>query len=150
IYQHGAPSNNVGISLAAALDTEGALEWSTIGEPAWFGQTIVSRDGADAAQSGQVGDSGAVTAVTTVNGPGTVFFWWKVSSETNKDYLKFYLGGSLQESISGEVDWIWRSWTVASGSQVIQWSYVKDSSGSAGQDSGWVDQIHYVPNNTPT
>jgi hypothetical protein len=48
----------------------GSLTWSTIGTPAWFGQSPVSHDGSDAAQSGGVADNGAVTIQTTVTGPG--------------------------------------------------------------------------------
>src|SRR5205085_7718162 len=107
--------------------------------------------GVDAARSGRILDNGVTGFLTTVPGPGTVSFWWKVSSESGKDLLRFYLNGSQQESISGEVDWIWRTWTVPSGSnQVLEWRYTKGSSGAAGQDMGWVDQIRYVPNNTPT
>ncbi len=38
-------------------------------------------------------------------GPGTVTFWWKVSSEANYDWLSFYVDGVLQDRISGEVGW---------------------------------------------
>src|SRR5437868_1349997 len=87
-------------SLAEALD--GPLDWTTIGAPEWFGERLISRDGSDAAQSGPIGDGGATTVTTSVDGPGTVLFWWKVSSETNKDYLKFFINGVQQTRISGE------------------------------------------------
>ena len=139
---------NVIVPLAEALDTTN-LTWTTSGTPAWVGQTAVSRDGVDAARSGRISHDGTTSFQTSVTGPGTVSFWWKVSADSS-DRLRFYLGGSQQESISGEVDWIWRSWTVPSGSQTLEWRYTKSSSGSAGQDRGWVDQIRYVANNTPT
>ena len=31
-------------------------------------------------------------------------FWWKVSSETNRDSLRFFVNGVEQANISGEVD----------------------------------------------
>ena len=40
---------------------------------------------------------------TTINGPGTIIFWWKVSSEINNDLLRFTIGGSEQARISGVV-----------------------------------------------
>jgi hypothetical protein len=140
---YGAPT--AGISLAAALDTEGTHDWSTIGTPAWFGQNIVSRDGADAAQSGQIGDSNAVTATITVNGPGAVFFWWKVSSETNKDYLKFFINGVQQTRISGETDWQLLNYNLFSGTNMLKWTYSKNGSVAVGQDRGWLDQVQFVP-----
>ena len=38
-------------------------------------------------------------------GPGTLSFWWKVSSELDSDRLRFYLDGTEQWRISGETDW---------------------------------------------
>ncbi|GEM_PF-1329821 len=35
--------------------------------------------------------------------PGTVTFWWKVSSEANCDWLSFYADGVLQDRISREI-----------------------------------------------
>jgi hypothetical protein len=145
LAQGGGNSSNPAISLPEALDTEGSLTWSTIGTPEWFGQNIVSRDGADAAQSGPVGDSAAVTATTTVNGPGTVLFWWRVSSETNKDYLKFFINGVQQTRISGEVDWQLLSYNLFSGTNVLKWTYSKNNDVAVGQDRGWLDQVQFVP-----
>src|SRR6185295_1349795 len=94
----------VTVTLGEALDAP-SLPWSTVGTPAWEGQSVVSSDGVDAATSGVVADSTAVTIQTTVTGPGTISFWWKVSSELTNDYLKFFISGYQQLKISGEVDW---------------------------------------------
>lgn len=140
-----ARSTNTAISLAEALDTLGtSLVWGTTGTPVWFGQSSVSHDGVDAAQSGAVGHGAAVTVQTTVNGPGTISFWWKVSSETDKDYLKFFINGVQQLRISGEVDWESRSLAIPSGAQVLKWTYSKNASGSVGLDKGWLDQVQFL------
>jgi hypothetical protein len=133
------------VSLAEALDTP-AWVWTTSGSPPWMGQSVVTHDGVDAARSGAVGDGNSGTIQTTVMGPGTVSFWWKVSSETNNDTLRFYLAGSEVARISGEVDWQWRSFRASSGSQALQWRYSKNSSSSGGQDQGWVDEVLFIPN----
>ncbi|HTD65778.1 MAG TPA: polysaccharide lyase family 7 protein, partial [Candidatus Limnocylindria bacterium] len=83
----------VAISLSDALDTTG-LTWTTNGSPAWFGQTNVNHDGSDSAQSGAIGHSKTTSMQTTVQGPGTVSFWWKVSSQPSDDRLLFYVGSS--------------------------------------------------------
>ena len=143
------------VALAEALDATN-LVWSTnpssqtSGTAPWVGQTAVTHDSSDAARSGQTGDSQTSAFQTTVTGPGTITFWWKVSSESGSDKLRFYMGGSQQENISGEQDWTFRSWTVPSGSQTLEWRYNKNSSGAAGQDAGWVDQIYWIPSSTPT
>src|SRR5207302_629907 len=92
------------LELAEALDTTN-LVWTTNGASPWIGQSLVTHDGVDAARSGAIGDSQTTSFQTTVNGPGTLSFWWKVSSETNNDRLLFYIGSSEQGRITGEVDW---------------------------------------------
>ena len=151
----GAVSSNAAlivnqlVPLADSLDAPAFL-WTTNGTPPWVGQTAVSHDATDAARSGRIGDSQTTSFQTTVTGPGTISFWWKVSSEPSNDRLRFYVNGSEQENISGEIDWTWRSYVLSSGSQIIEWRYVKNSSVSLGQDRGWVDQVLFVPNATST
>src|SRR5207302_9269132 len=92
------------LSLAEALDTQNWI-WSTTGSPPWVGQSLVAYDGVDAARSGWMGNNSSNSMQTTVTGPATVSFWWKVSSETNNDTLRFAISGLEQARISGEVDW---------------------------------------------
>ena len=75
-------------TLAEAVDAT-ALTWTTTGTPPWLGHTSVSHDGEDAARNAAVADKKSSTMQTTVQGPGTLFFWWKVSSEKDKDLLTF-------------------------------------------------------------
>src|SRR6185295_6423768 len=86
------------LPLAEALDGTN-LVWTTNGAPPWIGQTNTTHDGADGARSGAIGDSTTTSFQASVNGPGTVSFWWKVSSQTNSDYLAFYFGSSEQARI---------------------------------------------------
>jgi poly(beta-D-mannuronate) lyase len=137
------------LPLAEALDATN-LNWTVTGTPPFVGQTSVTHDGVDAARSGAIPDGGTTSFQTAVYGPGVLSFWWKVSSEPSNDKLRFYINGSQQENITGEVDWTWRTYALSSGSNFIQWQYVKNSSISAGQDRGWVDQIIYISNSVPT
>ena len=83
---------------------------------------------------------------TVTNGPGTLTFWWSVSSELNYDYLEFYLDGILQNGrISGEVNWNQQTFNISAGSHTLRWRYVKDLYVSSGQDRGLVDQVKFVP-----
>ncbi len=138
-----------GISLADALDTTN-LTWSTGGNGTWEGETDTTHDTVDAAQSGTITHSQQSWMETTIiNGPGTISFWWKVSSESGYDFLEFYLDSVLQSGrISGTVDWQQKSNAIPSGSHVVRWRYTKDSSVSSGQDRGWVDQVTFVPGPT--
>jgi uncharacterized lipoprotein YmbA len=136
------------VPLAEALDAP-ALVWTTSGTPPWVGQTNVTHDPEDAARSGAIADGKTTTLQTTVQGPGTLSFWWKVSCETNNDRLRFYVDGSEQARISGEVNWEPRTFNISPGSQVLEWRYVKNSSVTAGLDRGWVDQVTFTPDGIP-
>ena len=139
---------SVTLPLPEALDIS-SIAWTSPGVAPWFGQTNVSHDGIDAARSGSIGNGQDSILQTTFNGSGFMIgFWWKVSSEASFDVLEFKIDGVTQASISGEVDWQFRSFAVNnSGNHAFQWRYSKDATGSAGQDVAWVDQvgIFYIP-----
>ena len=97
----------------------------------------------DAAQSGWLTNSQVATLTAELIGPGNLSFWWKVSSETNYDYLQFYTNGVRRAYISGEVDWQQQTFALLPGKQTVTWLYSKDISLSRGQDAGWVDQVTY-------
>jgi hypothetical protein len=137
------------VSLADALDAPNR-PWTTNGTPRWFGQTNVTHDGFEAAQSGAIDDDTSTSIQTTVTGPGVLKFWWKVSCETNNDRLLFYVNGSEKARISGEVDWEPHTFNLGTNSQVLQWKYSKDDETSQGQDHGWVDQVEFIPSSSGT
>jgi hypothetical protein len=129
--------------LADAVDAPN-LVWTTGGNADWLGQTVVTHDGVDAGQSGLISDNQESWMETTVQGLGTLTFWWKVSSQAG-DRLRFMLNGIAQNNINGEVDWQQRTYSLPSGTNVLRWRYFKDASGSAGQDRAWVDQVVWTP-----
>lgn len=134
----GAP-----ISLENAVDTVGSMTWVTGGNGDWFGQTATRHDGVDAARSGEITDSEESWMQTTVVGPGTMTWWWKVISETNFDYLAFYVDGALQSRISGDGGWIRMTNSIAAGSHTLKFRYYKDNSITSGADCGFVDQVDF-------
>ena len=140
------------IPLGDALDTTtvqgvSTYNWTTSGNAQWFGETNVTHDGVDAAQSGGIGPLQETILQTTVgtNWSGRYTFWWKVSSEQDFDFLEFRINGIVQTSISGEVDWQQVSIPVAVGTNVLMWRYSKDASIDMGHDAGWVDQFAFIP-----
>ena len=132
------------VSLAQATDTADWI-WFNAGYAGWVGQTETSNDRVDAAESAPLVNGQTNWMQTEVLGPGAVSFWWKVSSETNRDRLRFIVNGVEQANISGEVDWRWRTFDVGVGNQVLVWAYTKDAGGAAGLDRGWIDQIQFGP-----
>ncbi len=135
-------AGNIGQTLGQAIAP--SLTWTSGGDATWFSQSAVSRDGM-AAQSGAITHNQQSWMQTTVTGPGTLSFWWKVSSEGNRDFLRFYLNNAEQQRISGEVDWQVRSFPIPDGTHTLRWRFDKDGSGTAGSDAGWVDQVVWTP-----
>ena len=138
----------------APLNTQVALSdaveqpaWSFLsgGNSNWTGQAAITHDGSDAAQSGMITDGQSSYIETTVNGPGTVNFWWKVSSESGYDFLTFSVDGIAVRNISGEVVWTEVNYAVGGGgSHTLRWEYSKDGSVTNGSDAGWVDTVSFV------
>ena len=80
----------------------------------------------------------------TVQGPGTISFWWKVSSEPANDTLRFYIGAAEKARTSGEKGWQLRRFTVPAGPQLLKWIYRKNAAVVRGQDRAWVDQVVFT------
>ena len=130
--------------LAESVDAP-QFVWNTDTGAAWTCQTNVTHDGQDAAQCGTTLDGSSSSMTTTINGPGTLSFWWKVSSEPGNDRLRLYLNGSEVTGyrISGNVDWEFRTFAVPTGEQDLEWRYSKNSTFTEGLDCGWVDEIRF-------
>ncbi len=96
-----------------------------------------------------IGDTNTVADVfaayeTSVSGSGTVTFWWRVSSESDADYLKFLVDGTQIVAISGtKGPWAQVSQRIegAGVSHTLRWEYAKNGSLASSTDAGWVDDI---------
>jgi len=147
-YQE-TPAAGGSITLTNAVDSSG-LVLTTGGNAVWYGQSVVTHDGVDAAQSGAIGDRQSAWLQTTVTGPGTLSYNWNVSSEENWDYLLFYYDGVTQSGITGEPGWQSESWAIPAGVHTLRWSYTKDRSYFSGSDCGWLDEVVWTPDVPPS
>jgi hypothetical protein len=138
-----APGGGGGSSLGEAVDAP-ALTWTTEGNANWFGESSTYYYDNDAAESGDIGNSQSTSLKTTVTGPGTLNFWWKVSSEYDDDFLRFYIDGRQQTRISGNTDWRQRSYTLGGGTHILEWRYTKDDTTTRGSDCGWIDKVELI------
>jgi len=117
------------------------LEWRTNGDQVWV---PTMEDGEWAAVRGRIEDYEVTWLETTVTGPGTITFQWKVSSELNADFLTFSIDGTDQPGrISGEVDWQSPTFSIPTGTHLLRWTYAKNRDKSAGLDSGWVCAVRF-------
>ncbi|MES2980779.1 MAG: MBG domain-containing protein [Verrucomicrobiota bacterium] len=138
--------------LAAALDTSG-YTWTSSGSAVWTAQTATTFDGVDAVRSGVITHSQSSSVSTTISGPGTLSFYWKVSSESAYDFLTLFVNGVEQTGslakISGEVNWVQKTVTLPSGNNTLEWRYNKDDSVNTGSDAAWVDQVVFTSASSP-
>jgi hypothetical protein len=129
-------------------------EWEGSGAAAWFAQSTITHDGVSAMQSGAITAGQKSVLETTVVGPGTISFCWRVSSEANADFLNFYVNDSLQTGISGAAisgdGWMRESFSIGGGTQRLAWKYEKNGSGTGGADTGWLDEVLWQSDNTAT
>ncbi|OYT15859.1 MAG: hypothetical protein B7C24_10800 [Bacteroidetes bacterium 4572_77] len=139
------------ISAAACLVVEdwetGGFEqydWEFAGNADWEiidGANVY--EGVYSAKSGSIGGSQNSSLTLDVNSPATsnVSFYFKVSSESGYDKLKFYIDGAEQGDWSGEVAWGLAEYEVSPGDHTLTWTYAKDGSVDNGSDCAWIDYI---------
>ncbi|HWH68533.1 MAG TPA: immunoglobulin domain-containing protein, partial [Candidatus Sulfotelmatobacter sp.] len=130
------------VDLGDALNT--SLVWTTSGDAAWFPENQYPSYFTPAARSGSITNNQSSTIQTTVTGPGTLTFQWKVSSEPTADHLSFLVNGEEQRRISGQTYWQSETFYLGAGPQTLRWTYAKDGQGSAGQDAAWLDWVGFT------
>jgi hypothetical protein len=146
------------IDLGSALNICGA-SWSTGGSDAtdwagpaqgWAGQTNVTHDGQSAARSGTIYLSQETWMQTLVSGVTNLSFWWKVSSQTNYDFVEFYTNDILAKRISGEVNWQSNFFRISTNATSLKWRYAMTNGiyATQGQEAAWVDQVVFSPSNS--
>jgi hypothetical protein len=139
------------VPLGFALDNTNT-QWTTDPILPWYGQTSVSHDNTASGRSYFIKDGQQTLMTARTNGPATLKFWWKVSSETNHDIASFqYTSGQMTNTVtaSGEVDWNETTVFLPVGPVNLSWDYAKDTNGiSSGQDAIFVDQVRFIPGGT--
>ena len=149
------PSNNVTYSalfmnpaisaaFGRALNATGFV-WQTGGDANWSTTAAAARDGL-AAQSGTLTTGGLQSWLETrTNGPASLTFWWKLSSEIG-DTLQFSVNGQPQAQLVTSAGW--QQSAVFLGSTNVyslRWTLIKNAYSLAGSNAGWLDQVALLP-----
>ncbi len=122
------------------------LPWTTSGDGLWQATGTNPYQGTYAAQSPAIDDNQVAVLETTLQtGSGQVSFWFAVDSEEGYDFLEFYIDGQFLGGWSGVVDYGKTTFTVPEGVHTFTWKYTKDSSGSSGADTAWIDDFSLPP-----
>lgn len=123
------------------------LPWLLGGSADWVIDSTTVQQGSYSAKSGAIGDSQDTYLELTVDTTGydLITFYYKVSSEEDYDFFYFYIDGSWRIQHGGDSGgWLYRTFPVYDGLTIFKWSYNKDSSGSAGDDCAWIDNIVFT------
>jgi subtilisin-like proprotein convertase family protein len=127
------------------------LTWSMPSAQAWPLQNRRTIDGVDAFISPIILDHGRSSVIETpVTGPGTVSFWWTVSSQAGGDFFRFEIDETIQNQISGHsagnnLPWAQQTYSVPAGQHMLRWRYIKNEAVVDGLDACWLDSITYTP-----
>ncbi|MCB0821679.1 MAG: T9SS type A sorting domain-containing protein [Bacteroidales bacterium] len=123
------------------------FEWDLGGDADWQITSSGAYEGEYAAKSGTITHNQVSTMSLTVDisTDDQISFFYKVSSESNYDYLNFYIDNVLKDGWSGDVDWTEIAYDVTAGTHTFKWEYSKDYSVSSGSDCAWVDFIVFPP-----
>lgn len=76
---------------------------------------------------------------------GAAAFGYRVSSEefgpASGDFFEFHLNGNRQLLLNGESGWQTHAFTVAAGTNTLEWRYRKDPASSANLDAAFLDNV---------
>ncbi|MBN2790852.1 MAG: T9SS type A sorting domain-containing protein [Candidatus Delongbacteria bacterium] len=119
--------------------------WKFSGTKNWIITTSSPYEGSNCIRSADINGNQSAETYLNMDYPsdGFIYFWYKVSSEGNYDFFKFYIDGIEKTRVSGSSTWIYATYPVSAGSHTFKWRYDKDISGDSGSDCAWVDLITF-------
>ena len=143
VHSISAPPAYISLTTVMGAAVEAAnLKWSTTGHGFWLpGTASQSHDGIDMLTTSPILHSQKAVLATRMTGPLTLRWWQKLSTEAGKDLFRVSVDGVEQYSASGETEWQPMSLPIADGLHLVEFSYTKDDSGSAGLDRVFIDNV---------
>ncbi|HBE41788.1 MAG TPA: hypothetical protein DDW27_11405 [Bacteroidales bacterium] len=120
--------------------------WINVSPKPWVITDNGAFDGHLSARSGTIGhnESSSLIIKTCYETSDSLKFYYHVSSETNYDFLAFYLNDTELFRKSGETLWEKKVIPVPAGYHKMEWRYKKDQSVSQGRDYAMIDMIDFA------
>ncbi len=152
----------ISIDAAVGLPTGSLRNGGDIG---WFPQNAVTKDGSDALQSGPIThlQRSSIVLFTNLAQPSYLRFWATVSANTyftSRDVLRVTHNSLVATNIDAgniinqSLPWTQYSLPLPSGTNTIEWAYVKnfadDDYYSVGDDAARLDLVTFEPITDPT
>lgn len=120
-------------------------DWEMDSSFPWIVDSTVANNGTFSARSAIIDHNGTTTLTINVNTMlrDSVSFYYKVSSENNYDFFRFYIDGTqkIKESGTTNSEWQYKKYTLTAGEHILKWEYSKDQSQSSGEDCVRIDDV---------
>jgi hypothetical protein len=126
-----------------------SVDWEMDSSNPWIIDSTTSNTGTFSARSANIDHDGITTLTIRVNNMirDSISFHYKVSSENNYDFFRFYIDGSqkFKDSGTSSAEWKYKKYTLTAGEHILKWEYSKDYSSSSGEDCVRIDDVK-LPN----
>jgi len=133
--------------IPSLLDTTD-LTWETGGSGRWVEDLANTHDGVDALRNDALAIGKKVSLSTTVTGPGTLSFWYRMQAEM-ADIVQLYVDGKWAANFKGEQAWQQYTRTLDDGAHRLQWTFENRGTAPEGADTFWLDQVSFTPETRP-
>ena len=131
-----------------ALDNA-RLMWTSDGAAVWTPQAEDSHDGQDAARSGEVTGDDVSALSTTVIGPGTLSWWWKLEMADCAG-VDVFVDGTLVSSLDSASDWTAASIQIAGdGEHAVRFEFWNAGTAATISDCAYLDQVSWTGDAPP-
>ncbi|MCP4910826.1 MAG: T9SS type A sorting domain-containing protein [Bacteroidetes bacterium] len=120
------------------------FDWKSDGNQPWSINTLYPYEGFYDVVSGDILDNQSTEFFIQyeVMSLDSISFYKKVSSESDFDFLQFYIDNELKGEWSGNnASWTREAYIVSPGDRKFRWVYIKDYSATGGVDKAWIDYI---------
>lgn len=126
-----------------------SVDWEMDSSYPWIIDSTSANTGTFSARSANISHNETTTLTIKVNNMlrDSISFHYKVSTENNYDFFRFYIDGTqkIKESGTSNTEWNYKKYTLTAGEHILKWEYSKDQSQSSGEDCVRIDDIK-LPN----
>ena len=136
-------SHRIGLDLANFEQGLEGLEWENDPQHPWVVSTSNPYSGSQCLQSGTIShnETSTLSIQYNVESDDEIHFCIKTSSQTNGDFLRFYIDNTMIQEWSGTNNWQECIFPVAQGEHTFRWAFERNASGSGGNNRVWIDEI---------
>lgn len=125
-----------------------SLNWRNDVSHPWIVTDTKAYNGTYSAQSALIDDDEVSSLLIDIEAvsDGEVTFYFKTSTEKNRDYFAFFIDDKMMDRWSGENDWQQVRYPLKAGNHTLEWLYDKNVRYFAGEDRCWIDNIVFPAN----